>query len=282
MQVAFSQDAGGGATRFFKWMTQLQNGTVLGTVYDSSGVLYGMMEFQDSVTGALYLTDNTVAIQPKLDTGDLIVTQDIAKEFLLDKITITRTFESIDTVSGTLDCSLYLDGTLLKTYGNIFKGNSRIIMHTLSDDKKRAVSFRLGYNTNASPEVLSGTDAEGQLAIDEIAFYGEPRVRHESYAEQTVPTLSTGGGESVAVGLISGKDSVIVNSTPTAFTWDTPFTQNTTDANSNVIPAYRFWQIDEDDNKLYKNVVKVIAKTLTTITLQADEDNVLVRFRAEE
>lgn len=91
------------------------------------------------------------------------------------------------------------------------------------------------------------------------------------------------GSAVTQVGYVNGLMEVLVNTTNTAFSWDTAFTKQYTDLYGATVPAYRF--IVESARVHGSGIdesVTIVAKSLTGMTLRASTDATVVKFRAEE
>jgi hypothetical protein len=145
----------------FKWISRLQDGTVLGV--DNYGAVY---QFGD------YKLDDDLDIIPYIDTGHFLPTQNESQEFILHKVTFNRTLD--EDSQGIISVDLFLDGHWLRHY--IFSGNEnrRFSMSPYSDQKRVCSTMRFVYNANGDRERL---DTGTMLRLDSIELYGNVRPR---------------------------------------------------------------------------------------------------------
>lgn len=136
-------------------------------------------------------------------------------------------------------------------------------------------------NQKVPDALILGTlnDLQRRLAEDTLCLEGQMSIPVTANSKDY--DLSTAGAQvltSDPKGTINGKSEVVVNSTPTPYVWDQPFTDTYTDLNSNVVPSYRV--IIESafvtDEGTQEKVTFV--KTLTGITFTSSSDNTTVRF----
>lgn len=273
-EVALNQSSGIAPTTFIKWVTRLQNGTVL--VIDTSGNIF---QWSNPTTGFFYTSDNTQAIKYRIDTGDFIPSQDEMFDTVLNYWAISKTFDS--PLQGTLDIDLYSDGSLLRTYGSQSSADQVLRINSIISDARIANTWRLRINSNASPELLN---AGSILTHNKIFLYGEFRPRGKRATEVSSGNVGTGLGDCVS-NTISGTQEVTVNSTDTTFTWDIPFTKSYTGTEGAGIPTYRFEMepayIIGSDHSVAETVI-IISKSLTQIVLRSTSNSTIVKFKATE
>jgi hypothetical protein len=168
-EVAFNQ-----GDAYFKWITTLNDGTVIGLCFDHTNAQIGFMQFQNPTTGAVVFTDNGTKIVPYIDTGDLYFDE---KDFVCDKVVVNRIVEDSQ---GTLETKIYTENQLIRPFvpfGNdwgYLKTSPRLQFCLMVGDRTVGYFWKFLYNTNATPETLkNGT----QYQIDSIEFYGSVRTR---------------------------------------------------------------------------------------------------------
>lgn len=142
----------------------------------------------------------------------------------------------------------------------------------LGEESTQRITDSLLYKTM---DDISRRVAEDFLCIED-RFYLTVQDGTASY------DLTTGGAINrtpEGTGEIGGTTIITVNSTPTKFTFDTPFLETILDTEGNEVPAYKF--LVEDAHVIdytIQETITVIEKTLTDITLQSTSDNTSVSF----
>lgn len=275
-EVKLNQSSGN-ATTFVKWTTRLQNGTVL--VVDSSGNIY---QWSNPTTGAFYKDDNGTAIIPYLDTGSFIPSGDEAFDTILNYWALSRTFDAATV--GQLDIDLYKDGSLLRSYTSQDKTSIFLPINSVVSDARQGNTWRLVINSNTStPEHLN---AGTILTLNKIFLYGELRKRSKRASEHSAGFSTTPLSGCVS-NTVSAVQEVTLNRAPATFTWDAPFTKTYTSPTEGVgTPSYVIkadgspYVIGSDKSQV--PLVTISAKTLTTFTAYASEDNVKFHFEATE
>ena len=276
-QVKF-KEVGGAATQFFKWPTRLQSGMRIITTNDATPEI---KKFSDPATNVYYYADGSTSIAYEIDTADFIPSGDLAFDTILNFWTLSRTFD-LPTI-GTLDIDLWKDGVLLRSYAGQNKANAMLRINSLVSDARIGNSWRLHINSNSSPELLNALGSI--LTLNKILLYGEIRARGKRANELTTGIIGLEIGDGMS-NTVSGVKEVIVNSTDTAFVWDTPFTKIYTSGSEGAgQPQYRFEfetpYVVGSDHSTAETVV-IVTKSLTGITLRSSSDNTLVKFDAFE
>lgn len=274
-QVAFKQTSGFASTNWFVQFGKLQDGTVIGAGSDSGGTLT-LYQFSVPSTGVYYYTDAGTTIRYQLDTGDLVTSGDVAKDTWLDRYQIARYADSPTT--GTLDCKIYKDGTILRTLSSMDKTSQYLKASVRSDDPKIGNYWRLAINTNTStPEVMA---AGNDFRIQGIRIFGHSKIRQRI---SDAGYLTTGLGDCVP-NTIAGEEEIYVDEANTTYTWDVPFTQTYVDLDGATVPKYRFLveSANADGTQLLNEEIIIVSKTLTTITLRSSTNHTKCKFRASE
>lgn len=191
-QVAFGQVAGFTATAFFRHLTKLQNGTVLGAEYDATPTVQGFRQFQNQASGAYYVSDNGTNIKYQLDAGDVPVSGEIHRDFCFHKIVLNRTLDAA--TQGTFECKVYRNRqtSSFKTWTALEKSDPRLPLYFATDDARLGFTWRLVINSSATPETLNTGNI---LQLDSIEFWGETRTRSKQAQvqlwNQAAPTGTT-------------------------------------------------------------------------------------------
>ncbi len=175
-QISFGKQYDTDAARyqtehFPKWITRKQDGTIFAMV-DKIGnfVATKLIQFNNSV-----FTDDTISIIPQFLIDGFVVARrengesDLNKNFYLDKIVIDKTISTA--TSGTLDVIEYIDGSLVKTFSNVDKTNTSLLLNSGYNSTKTGLKLGLSYNTNStSKEYLS---SGSQFTINAIRIFCE-------------------------------------------------------------------------------------------------------------
>lgn len=275
-EIRFNESSGTPNTSF-KYFCKLANGQTLGVTSATPAVKRLMWKYS-SVMAQYLLTyiDGATPIAPFWDTGDFVV-QD-GRDLKFNKLHILKTIDSPP--QGQLDCELYLDGSLVRTYTSQSMQDVRLIVNGLSDDIRIGYTFRFRYNVNTNNR--ERLNAGNQLQFDGIMLYGDT-IPHFRVTENT-GTLNHGGGVPI-LGTIAGKRELTITTANVAqtFTFDIPFTE-TYIGSLATEPAYRF-NIDSAhpvvggvEDTTTSVSVTIISRTLTTITLESAEDLTIVRY----
>lgn len=146
------------------------------------------------------------------------------------------------------------------------------VYNALQRAQIRACEEANAYETSGALNIVAGTE---QYPFPD-GFIGEIAVMHGTFA----PLIA---GSSTSQGLVNGIPEVLVNTTNTSFTWDTPFTQTYTDLSGNTVPKYRFdIEYAQVSGAGINEEIMIIAKSLTGMTLRSSTDSTVVRFKANE
>lgn len=128
------------------------------------------------------------------------------------------------------------------------------------------------YQTAGTVNITSGTES---YAFPD-GFLTEIAVAYGTHATVTDSNI-------IQEGYIDGSQEVIVNSTDTLLTWDTPFVKTYVGLTGTTTPAYYFGvQSARVGSSTIEESITVVSYTLTTITLKSTSDNTTVRFKAWE
>ncbi len=271
-QVAFKNTSGFTSGIYFKWYNRLQNGTVLGVSTETSPAVY---QFSNPTMGTYYYTDSGTAIKYRFDTGNVVLSPSETRDFLLDRIQVSRYLDNGTT--GTLEATLSRDGTSQRTYTGIDKTSKYQKLAVYSSDPCIGNTWGLDYNNGNSPETL---DTGSDFRILGLYYFGHdiPRERVNESNYQTTQEVGCMSNT------IANRQEVIVNETDTSYTFDTPFTLTYVDLSGATVPKYRFTFEPPSVSGVVIPIesVTIVSKTLTGIVLRSSSNNTLVKFVATE
>lgn len=149
-----------GALHSFRWITKKLNGDVIGS-YNGTNALF---KFDTDLTTSGSFDDNGVTIPTIIDTGEFVF--DETKDIILDKVIIGCGYTNAP--SGDRTCTMYLDGTSVKSFSITNTSDKRIIVPLFATDRRVGNTFRLLY---------TGVEYAYDLKINSIEIYGDLRER---------------------------------------------------------------------------------------------------------
>lgn len=264
------------ATVSFKWLSTSIDGYTIGVTTDTVPVVKLLLWNTSGGAYYLYYSDDGTAIAPEIDTGDFMIAD--GRDLRLDKIIVQTIYDAL--ASGQLDCKIYLDGALVRTYSDLDRADMFLSINSLSDDVKIGTTLRFHWNSNLTNR--AGLTPGNQLQIEGILIHGDTIPRRR-YGTSTLVSIQGEG-----MGTVNGLSEVTLNQTPQTFTWDKPFTKTYIGAEGANIPTYRILQMSAHpisggvQDTTVECTVCISAQTLTTFTAYADSDNVLFKFKCEE
>ena len=149
---------------------------------------------------------------------------------------------------------------------------AKSVYNALNRAQVRVCEEANAYETSGSMNIIAGT---------ELYAYPDGMISEIAIAPGTFAPIV--GSAVTLIGLVSGIPEVLINSTDTAFVWDTAFTKTYTDIAFATVPAYRFdIEFARVSGSWIDETVVIVAKSLGGMTLRSSSDNTIVRFRAVE
>lgn len=162
-RYAEGSDITGTSGMGIRWITQLQDGTVLALPSLTTAV---PIKFDDNA-----FIDLSLPIRPYFHTGNIVDAD--SNDIILEKFVVNKTMAASNQMSGTLDTKLYLDGSLLRTDTGVDKTKSRLAVYSKAGEQKLGQSVALEYNTNSSSEYITTPSTNKIWQIDSIELWGD-------------------------------------------------------------------------------------------------------------
>ena len=181
-QQIWFKEVGGKPTISFKWITQLRNGHIIGLSTDATPVAKRIMWKHNGTQYKFYFSDDGTAIAGQIDTGEVVLED--GKDFKMDKATLVKIMDLA--TQGTLDCEVYLDNVLVRTFSGQDKTEQFLHLNLMSDDPRLGYTFRLKYNTNSTRERLNTGE---KLQLEAIMIYGDLIPRSKRVTEASTLQL---------------------------------------------------------------------------------------------